>query len=217
MNKKPAGGWDWFMAQFKGNRELTLASIHSNEMKQFYEQTGPNPPGIMEVEAKGKYIDEKNNSKNVKGSLMITDWIKSEKSQDPDLYPITNTWYPQKWEFSLGDDVPEDIRDFVMIPIVSGGQSGFFGSGLHYSEGAVYLHDLDGGLIGRGFAESTGYVDAPMNRLKLAGLPETVEMLDKLEIPQPSSMLKIISFLYILWPSNKSKLKKLLTNCVDSI
>ena len=39
----------------------------------------------MEVEAKGKYIDEKNNSKNVKGSLKITDWIKSEKSQDPEF------------------------------------------------------------------------------------------------------------------------------------
>lgn len=160
---------------------------------------------------------KKNNSKNVKGSLMITKWIKSEKSQDPNLYPITNTWYPQKWEFNFGEDIPEDIRNFVMIPIVSGGQSGYFGSGLHYSEGAVYLQDLDGGLIGRGFAESTGYVDAPMNRLKLAGLPETVEMLDKLEIPQPSSMLKLISFLYILWPPNKSKLKKLLTYCVDSM
>jgi hypothetical protein len=104
-----------------------------------------------------------------------------------------------------------------MIPIVSGGQSGFFGSGLHYSEGAVYLKDLNGNSIGQGFAESTGYADMPMNRLKLTGLPETVEMLDKLIIPQPSSMLKLISFIYILWPSNRSKLKKLLTNCVDSM
>jgi predicted secreted hydrolase len=217
MNKKPAGGWDWFMAQFKGDRELTMASIHSNEMTQFYEQTGPDSPGTMEVEAKGKYVDEKNNSKKVKGTLKITEWIKSGTSQDPELYPITNTWYPQKWEFSFGEDVPEDIRNFVMTPIVSGGQSGFFGNGLHYSEGAVYLRDLEGNSIGRGFAESTGYADSPLNRLKLAGLPVTDDMLDKLEIPQPSSMLKLSSFLYILWPSNKSKLKKLLTNCVDSI
>ena len=42
-------------------------------------------------------------------------------------------------------------------------------------------------------------------------------MLDKLEIPQPSSLLKLIILLYILWPSNKSKLKKLLTNCVDTM
>ncbi len=217
MNKKPPGGWDWFMAQFKDNRELTMASIHSNENKPFYEQTGPNPPGIMEVEASGKYVDEKNNSKKIKGTLKITEWIKSEKSQDPDLYPITKTWYPQKWEFSFGEDVPEDIRNFMMIPIVSGGQSGFFANGLHYSEGAVYLKDHEGNSIGRGFAESTGYADAPLNRLKLSGLPATEEMLDKLEIPQPSSLLKLISFLYILWPSNKSKLKKLLTNCVDTM
>ena len=130
--------------------------------------------------------------------MKVTEWIKSEKSQNPNLYPITNTWYPQKWEFSFGEDIPEDIRNFVMIPIVSGGQSGFFGSGLHYSEGAVYLKDFDGNSIGRGFAESTGYADAPMNRLKLAGLPVTDEMLKKIEIPQPSSMLKLTSFLYIL-------------------
>ena len=217
MNKKAAGGWDWFMAQFRGDRELTMASIHSHEMMQFLNQTGPNSPGTMDVEASGKYVDEKNNSKNVKGRLKITEWIKSDKSQDTDLYPITNVWYPQKWEFSFGEDVPEDIRDFVMVPIVSGGQSGFFANGLHYSEGAVYLKDLEGNLIGRGFAESTGYADPILNRLKLAGLPATEEMQDKLEIPEPSSFLKLISSLYILWPSNKSKLKKLLTNCVDTL
>jgi predicted secreted hydrolase len=217
MNEKAAGGWDWFMAQFKGNRELTMASIHSHDMLEFLNQTGPNPPKIMEAEVSGKYIDENNNSKKIKGQIKITEWIKSVKSQDPDLYPPTNTWYPQKWEFNFDEDIPEDIRNFVMIPIVSGGQSGFFGNGLHYSEGAVYLRDNEGNSLGRGFAESTGYADPILNRLKLAGLPATEEMRDRLEIPQPSSFLKLISTLYILWPSNKSKLKKLLTNCVDSL
>ena len=216
MNTKAAGGWDWFMAQFKGDREITMASIHSHEMMQFLNQTGPNPPEIMEAEVSGKYIDEKSNSKKIKGMLRISEWIKSEKSQDPGLYPVTNVWYPQKWQFSFGEDIPEDIRNFVMIPIVSGGQSGFFANGLHYSEGAVYLRDLEGDSIGRGFAESTGYADPILNRLKLAGLPATEEMRDKLEIPEPSSFLKLISSLYILWPSNKSKLEKLLVNCVDS-
>lgn len=216
MNQKAAGGWDWFMAQFKGNRELTMASIHSNEMTQFLKQTGPNSPETMQAEVSGKYVDEKNDSKKIKGTIRITEWIKSEKSQDPELYPVTNVWYPQKWEFNFGEDVPEDIRNFVMTPIVSGGQSGFFANGLHYSEGAVYLKDSEGNSLGRGFAESTGYADPILNRLKLAGLPATEEMNDKLEIPQPSSFLRLISALYILWPSNKSKLKKLLTNCVDT-
>ncbi|MGB9936276.1 MAG: lipocalin-like domain-containing protein [Methanobacterium sp.] len=215
LSEKPPGGWDWFMAQFKGNRELTMASIHSNEMKQFYENTEPNPPGIMKVKVSGKYIDENNNSKNINGNLKVTEWIKSEKSQDIKLYPPTNTWYPQKWEFEFGSDVPEDIRNFTMIPIVDCGQSGFFGNGLHYSEGAVYLKDLEGNFIGRGFAESTGYADTTLNRLKLSGLPQTDEMLDKLEIPEPSSLLKLISTLYIMWPSNKSKLKRILSNCID--
>lgn len=216
MSEKPPGGWDWFMAHFKDDRELTMASIHSNEMKQFYEQTGSNSPGIMEVEVKGKYIDEKNNFKDVKGILKITEWIRSVKSQYPELYSVTNTWYPQKWEFEFGEDVPEDIRKFTMTPIVDGGQSGFFGEGLHYSEGAVYLNDPEGNSIGRGFAESTGYADTMLNRLKLAGLPATPEMLDKLELPEPSSFLKLISTLYVLWPSNKSKLTKILSNCVDT-
>lgn len=216
MSEKPPGGWDWFMAQFKDDRELTMASIHSNEMKQFYEQTGPNPPGIMDVEVKGKYIDEENNSIDIKGNLKITEWIRSVKSQYPELYPVTNTWYPQRWEFEFGKDVPEDIRKFTMIPIVEGGQSGFFGEGLHYSEGAVYLEDPEGNSIGRGFAESTGYADTMLNRLKLAGLPATQETLDKLELPEPSSFLKLISTLYVFWPSNKSKLTKILSNCVDT-
>jgi predicted secreted hydrolase len=216
MNKKAAGGWDWFMAQFKGDRELTMASIHSHEMMQFLNQTGPNPPETMVAEVSGKYVDEGSNSKNIKGTLRVTEWIRSEKSQDPDLYPVTNVWYPQKWEFNFGEDVPEDIRNFIMVPIVSGGQSGFFANGLHYSEGAVYLKDPEGNSIGRGFAESTGYADPILNRLKLAGLPATEEMRNKLEIPEPSSFLKLISSLYILWPSNRSKLEKLLTNCLDA-
>lgn len=216
LSEKPPGGWDWFMAQFKGNRELTMASIHSNQMKQFYEQTGPNPPGTMKVEVKGKYIDEKSNSISVRGNLKVTEWIKSKKSQDPGIYPVTNTWYPNKWEFEFGEDVPEDIRSFVMIPIVEEGQSGFFGQGLHYSEGAVYLKDHEGNSVGRGFAESTGYADTIMDRLRLSGLPETEEMRNKLEIPQPSSLLKLISSLYIMWPSNKSKLTKILSNCIDT-
>jgi hypothetical protein len=171
----------------------------------------------MDADVSGKYVDEESNSKKVKGTLKITKWIRSEKSQDPDLYPVTNVWYPQEWKFSFDEDVPEDIRNFTMIPIVNVGQSGFFANGLHYSEGAVYLKDPEGNSLGRGFAESTGYADPILNRLRLAGLPATVEMRDKLEIPEPSSLLKLISFLYILWPSNRSKLKKLLSNCVDTL
>jgi hypothetical protein len=103
-----------------------------------------------------------------------------------------------------------------MIPIVEEGQSGFFGQGLHYSEGAVYLKDHEGNSIGRGFAESTGYADTTLDRLKLSGISATEKMLNKLEIPQPSSLLKLMSSLYIMWPSNKSKLTKILSNCIDT-
>ena len=87
MNQKAAGGWDWFMAQFKGDRELTMASIHSNEMTQFLKQTGPSSPETMVAEVSGKYVDENNNSKKVKGTIRITEWIKSDKITGSRIIP----------------------------------------------------------------------------------------------------------------------------------
>lgn len=66
----------------------------------------------------------------------MSDWILSVDTPAPSIYPPTYTWYPNTWEFVFGDDVPEDIRVFTMQPIVTTGQSGFFGGGAQYSEGA---------------------------------------------------------------------------------
>ncbi len=68
------------------------------------------------------------------------------------MYRVTHTWYPNKWEFSFDENVPEDIRNFTMTPIVQGGQSGFNASGAQYSEVAVYIKDIGGNIIGKGFA-----------------------------------------------------------------
>ena len=61
------------------------------------------------------------------------------RSPDPQQYPVTHTWYPDHWEFHFGNDVLENLRTFHMLPIVSGGQSGFFANSAQYSEGAVFL------------------------------------------------------------------------------
>ncbi len=44
IDDKPAVGWDWMEVQFDNDTELTLASIHSKEQKDFIKQTGPTPP-----------------------------------------------------------------------------------------------------------------------------------------------------------------------------
>jgi predicted secreted hydrolase len=199
-NLSPAapGGWDWFEAQFTGDRQITVFSIHSHEYLPFYFQTGPTPPGTMTVAVKGKYMDPAAVTHDVTGTLAITEWIKSVDSPAPADYPPTNTWYPNRWEFAFGPEVPADIRAFVMQPIVETGQSGFFANGSQYSEGAVYLLDPDGADIGRGFAESVAYAQTRDNALRLVGLPATEEMLALFGDNPPSEGLTLASQAYAL-------------------
>jgi predicted secreted hydrolase len=175
------GGWDWFEAQFSGDRQITCAAPHTNAYRPFYFQTGDNPPDTMQVTVHGKCMDEASVTHSITGTLKIPVWIKSEKSPAPAVYPPTGTWYPNRWEFTFGEEVPEEIRAFSMTPIVSGGQSGFFASGAQYSEGAVYLRNEAGEDIGRGFAESVQYADTLANQLRLAGLPVNDEMMALLQ------------------------------------
>jgi len=208
-------GWDWFMAQFEGDREITMYAPHTDANLKFYHQTGVQPPNTMDVAVAGQFIDKDHTIIDVKGRLMVDEWVKSKKSSDPHQYLITNTWYPNKWEFQFEDMVPEDIRNFVMTPIVEGGQTGYNASGAQYSEGGVYIKNLDGDLIGKGFAESVYYADSLPNMFSLAGISDTPEMRELVETPLPSAYLKLKSFLYLAWPSNQKKLKKILKKCVE--
>jgi len=208
-------GWDWFMAQFEGDREITMYAPHTDANLKFYHQTGVQPPNTMDVAVAGQFIDKDHTIIDVKGRLMVDEWVKSKKSSDPHQYLITNTWYPNKWEFQFEDMVPEDIRNFVMTPIVEGGQTGYNASGAQYSEGGVYIKNPNGDLIGKGFAESVYYADSLPNMLNLAGISDTPEMRELVEKPLPSAYLKLKSFLYLAWPSNQKKLKKILKKCVE--
>ena len=176
-NLTPAApaGWDWFMTHLSGNRQITAFSIHNNDRLDFYRQMGTTPPGTMVVPLQAKFMDADAATHDVTGSLSVTEWILSVDSPDPVTYPPTHTWYPNRWEFEFGEDVPEDIRSFVMVPIVQTGQSGFFANGAQYSEGAVYLRDASGADLGRGFAESVGYANTLPNQLRLVGIPVTDE------------------------------------------
>lgn len=215
LNESHTRGWDWFMAQFDGDRELTMAAPHTDANIEFYNQTGAEDPGTMNVKVTGHYIDDKSVSKHVTGNLTVDKWVKSEKSSDPEDYWITNTWYPNRWIFKFGKDIPEDIREFTMTPIVEGGQSGFNASGAQYSEGGVYLKNPEGILLGHGFAESVYYADVTRNMLHLAGLPVTDEMVNLVKKPSASALLKIKSMLKLLVPSNRDKLGKKLEKCME--
>lgn len=206
------GGWDWFEAQFVGDRQITCFSPHTNDYRQFYFQTGPRPPESMHVAVRGTYMDAAAVTHSVTGTLDVTEWIRSQKSPAPADYPSTDTWYPNRWEFRFDDSVPEDIRSFVMIPIVSGGQSGFFASGSQYSEGAVYLRDEAGNDIGRGFAESVQYADTLTNQMRLAGLPISDELESLVRAPDSSEALTLISEAYIAL--HAEELKEITATCI---
>ncbi|AUB57743.1 MULTISPECIES: lipocalin-like domain-containing protein [Methanobacterium] len=208
-------GWDWFMAQFDGNREMTMYAPHTDENLAYYWQAGEEPPGTMIVAVKGQYIDAEHNVVDMRGNLKIDKWVKSIKSSNPENYFITNTWYPDHWEFQFEDMVPEDIRHFTLTPIVSGGQTGYNASGAQYSEGGVYIRNPDGRLLGKGFAESVYYADAHGNIFHLAGLPDTPEMRKLMEPPEPSALLKLKGALYMAWPPHQRKLKNMLEKCLE--
>lgn len=214
LAKPSPEGWDWFMAQFDDDTELTMSAMHSNANLKFYQQTGPKPPGVMNAKVSGKFVDKDNNVTEAQGTMQVTDWVKSKQSPDPANYWVTNTWYPNKWEFSFESKVPEGIRNFKVIPIVQTGQTGFFATGAQYSEGAVYLKDEKERVIGRGFAESTAYANTTRNALNLAGLPDSQKEVDLFKRPTPSLLMKIWSFLYINWPPNKAELKQLISDCI---
>lgn len=207
-------GWDWFMAQFEGNRQMTFSSLHSPEYQRFYAQTGPTPPGTMTVPIAGKYMDPAGSVTDVKGTLDVTDWTRSVDTPDPAQYAPTYAWYPNRWEFHIGAEALEDIRDFIMTPIVDGGQSGFFAFSGHYSEGAVYLRNARGEEIGRGFAESVLYADTRATMIHLAGLPVTPETMKLLDPPTTPLSTKLKALAYLALPAHKKELETLIKGCM---
>jgi hypothetical protein len=204
MKKAGNSGWDWFMAQFNGDRQLTMFAPHSKAHMTYYYQTGLTPPGIMHVKVSGKYMDEHKEMNLTWGTLTIHKWVKSESSPNPLRYPPSHTWYPNQWEFTFDDVLPEDIRAFTMVPIVSSGQSNFMANGSEYSEGAVYLLGPTGEDIGRGFAESVEYAQTISTMLTLAGIKDT--SIEGFILNSSSSWLRRVrSRLYVLIHTSELK------------
>lgn len=200
-------GWDWFMVQFIGDRQVTMFAPHSNEFLDFYFQTGDDPPGPMTRRVGGTYMDTDRSTRLVWGTMLVDNWVKTERSPRPDRYPPTNTWHPNHYRFTF-EDLPEEIATFTLTPIVGGGQSAFFASGVQICEGAVVVADSKGTDIGRGFAEAVYYADGLPTMARLAGLPDTEEMVEFLRARRPAFGTRARNTLYVL--AHQRELKEVL-------
>ena len=162
----------------------------------------------MTVTVAGTFMDPAGETRIVRGTLDVTEWVRADHSPDPERYPVTGTWYPARWEFSFDEGVPGDIAVFTMSPIVSEAQSGFFANGAQYCEGAVVLRDAQGRDVGRGFAESVAYADTRRTVHRLAGLDDSDEALAALAKPEPTAAEKVMNALYVA--THKKKLEAII-------
>ncbi|WP_167089127.1 carotenoid 1,2-hydratase [Massilia frigida] len=202
------GGWDWFELQFNANLEhnmpeevqMTFAALHDWSNKAYYWQTGPTPPEAMSAIVTGKYIDPRSVTTDITGTMTVTDWVNNTTSPNPDIYPPTNTWYPAGYRFKFEQPalpLPAHLIEFTLKPLIASGQTGFFGTGLQYTEGGAVIHDLAGKEIGRGFAEGTNWAHSAASVVSLAGLPVSDETLELLTPVSPSAELKAESGAYV--------------------
>ena len=196
IDRPDPAGWDWFMAQLDGDRQVTMFAQHRNEFRDLYFNDGDTPPAAMTRRVGGTYMDEHGVSRLTWGTMHVDDWVKVEHTPRPDRYPATHTWFPNHYRFEF-DDLPEDITSFTMTPIVDGGQSAFFAHGYQICEGAVIITDPAGTDIGRGFAEAVAWADTLPNRLRLAGLPVDDELVQQADEPTPSPELAASNAAYV--------------------
>ncbi len=212
LEEKQPDGWEWIAVMYDDDTEFSLSVPKTNDNKAFFMQTGPEPPGEMLAKVDGMYNDENGNYTRVTGTMRVTEWLKSTVSHDQ--YMATGTWYPNQVEVTMDKaGVPENKRQFTLTQIVDTGQVGWFAPGWQYSEGAVYVNDSNGVLVGRGFLELTGYADFRKQLLRIAGLPETQEMMELLDIRLPSDELVQESTEFLVIPENAGKLAETLSTC----
>lgn len=205
-------GWDWFMAQFDDGRQISGSSLHTEDNLHFFFQDGEEAPGVMEAPVNGRLMVGDGSVTLIKGTVMIDDWIRSTSTPDPALFRPTNTWYPNHWTYTFGDDAPEELRTFSLTPIVEGGQSGFFAHGPQYSEGATIVTDAEGNEIGRGFGESVNYADTVDQMIRLAGLPVSDESLALMQDPVASRQLQAEALSYVL--QHQDELNEVIASCI---
>jgi hypothetical protein len=204
-------GWDFFALDldYDGPVAITLSAIHDQSSLAFMHQTGPTPPGTMQAPVTGKYMDQAGAIFNVSGTLRVARWKQTDHTPNPEAYPNVPTWVPHGWEITLTERVvPARLRRLRLTPLSDAANALFFATGIQYVEAAVRVHDRDDAVVGRGFAEATAYVDNLHNIMHLAGVPK--ELAPLFRESGPSWLRKLLSFLYMLKPSSRARLKQLM-------
>jgi predicted secreted hydrolase len=209
-NLQPQGqGWDFFALDLDGPVSFTFNSLHDQSSLPFLRQTGPTPPGVMTAPLVGKYMDPAGTVFNVSGTLRVAKWRKTDHTPDAAKYPNVPTWVPHGWEIALTEPVvPEPLRRLALEPLSDGANTLFFANGSQYVEAAVRVRGSGGEVVGRGFAEATAYADNLHNAMHLAGVPADLAPLFAAQ--PPSTLMKLLSWLYMLKPGSQAALKKLI-------
>ena len=201
LKKANPGGWDWFMVQFfaKDGKEceMSFAAIHKNT-QYLYNTSDHPPPTNVEKVLSGKFIQDDGSSLNIKGTMVINKWAKSQTSPNSECYKITSNWYPISFNVEIDSDIPECYKKFTMRAITSTPQTGFFADSIEYSEGGSNIIDSDGNVIGHGFIESTGYSNNITTMLKHSALPineDTLKFNQKISLTFFEKVFSSINFL----------------------
>jgi len=204
-------GWDFFLCNLEEGRSISVSALHTPASSKFIGQTGPKPPCTMDATVTGKYMDPFGTLFNVSGRLRVPEWRKTNHTPNGAKYSNIGTWVPHRWEFEFTEKVvPEELRQLTFVCISDDAQALFFANGTQYVEAATRVYDAKGRLVGRGFGEAVGYVNPTRNAIALAGIPVTDPMISLFTQQPPSPLMKLLSFLYLLLPSKKNELKKIL-------
>ncbi|MDH4045484.1 MAG: carotenoid 1,2-hydratase [Gemmatimonadota bacterium] len=129
-------GWDWFSLQLDDGREVMLYRLRSRDGAGDYARgTFVSATGEPTYLASGEW------------ALTVDDRWRSQ---------ATGADYPARWRITLPAwDLALDVR-----PLLAAQENvSRVVPGLGYWEGAVTVHDAQGGVLGRGYVELTGYAD----------------------------------------------------------
>ncbi|MBU1118881.1 hypothetical protein KKH43_03300 [Patescibacteria group bacterium] len=182
-------GWDWSDVQFDDNTEVTFASMHSTLTKDL-KNKGENPPENVTRETSGKYVHEDGTYENIDGTITITKWMKSSKSE---------AWYPNGWDVEF----PGKNITFTMTPTVDN-QFLYSASG-EIREGGVEAEGTKDGknIHGFGFGEAVGYSGQDyyfQESFKLLGIEDTPENRDLFTAKPPGAWLVVQSIAVLTSP-----------------
>jgi predicted secreted hydrolase len=127
-------GWDWFGLQLDDGRDLMIYRLRRDDGETDFRWAT-----LVETDGDVRYLAE--------GEWTVRS-VATWRSDD------TGTVYPARWTL----EVPGEGLQLEIVPELANQENrGRLTGWLHYWEGAVVVQDRDGGRVGSGYVELTGY------------------------------------------------------------